>query len=74
MFTTKPELYKQNMTRSRALTFQPAVLTDDTTAHAAVSLHEHGKIRCVIGRDDAIRLANEIIEALAFHNTKNKEA
>lgn len=72
MFISKPDHYGVNTRQAASYTAGPALLSAPTGEHEpAVILHSLGNIRGVLPAPEALRLANEIADALAAHRKDN---
>lgn len=70
MFISASERYDKNVRQALSYTAAPAVMTRrDGQQEPGVILHSLKNIRGVLPAAEALRLANEIADALAAHRT-----
>lgn len=74
MFISEQYRYEDNVRKAKQYTARPARLTSNAGSIPGIVLYENGKPSCVFSRDEALRLAHEIANSLAIHNTNHKEA
>jgi hypothetical protein len=75
MFTSSPEHYNRNISESANYQAAAAVLTTPTgDRQPAVVLRNGAYIKAVMPIGDALRLANNIADALDAHNTPQSQA
>ncbi|WP_432244802.1 hypothetical protein ACRB8A_12420 [Arthrobacter sp. G.S.26] len=68
MFTSKAEHYGINIKQGVTINAKPALMTTDNGEHiAAVVVFKSRQIQSVLPLADALRLANEIADAIAAH-------
>lgn len=70
LFTTKPELYTENVLRASKLRAAPGLLAkpDGTTEPAVIFFGGHG-LQYALDETQAYRLANSIADAIESHRT-----
>jgi hypothetical protein len=70
VFTSKPEHYDLNMQQAMNCTAKPALMTTETGVHVpAVVIFKSRQIQSVLPLDEALRLANEMADAIGTHHT-----
>ena len=72
MFTAKAEHYRKNVREAHGINAHQATLTTYSgEKRPAVLISRRGTIYGVLPVDDALRLANEIADAIAAHRQTN---
>lgn len=72
MFTTGPQHYTRNLSDAAKFNANPAIIgKPGGTTEPGVVLKNGREIRAVMPLPEALRLANEIADAMATHQTTN---
>lgn len=74
MFTTGPEHYTRNLKDAAAFNATPARIGRQGGIEEPGVVIKHGRaIRAVMPLPEALRLANQIADAIAAHNTNDRK-
>lgn len=71
MFKSRAEMHEVNLRQARNMRTEPATLTGPDGPKPGVVIFEGYRVKAVLPIDQALRLANEIADAVEAHDTRS---